>query len=315
MKKILITGGTGFIGSYLVREFINDHQVVCLVRPGTKNLDRLKGLDIQYIEHDIKNSCISLLDQLKDVEMILHAGANPSSASSIENPLECVQDNVVGTLNLLELSRRLNLKRFVYYSSAEIFGPIPIGHDSRENDAYNSNSPYAASKAGGEELCLAYSNTFKIPVSVIHLNNTFGPRCQSARLPVIIIKKLLNDEVLDIHAGANGEVGGRRWMFAGDVASHTRFLLSNQENKCEKWNSAGLSFIDNLSFAKMIAKAMNKELKYNLVSVDRPGHDLCFSVDPSKFSNLGWVPERTTEERLAETVEWYLDNKEWLTRE
>jgi dTDP-glucose 4,6-dehydratase len=119
------------------------------------------------------------------------------------------------------------VERFVYYSSAEVFGPISIGQDSQPNDAYNSNSPYAAGKAAGEELCLAYANSFNVPASIIHINNTFGPRCQSNRLPVIIVRKLLNNETLDIHVGPSELIGGRRWFYAGDVASHTRFILKH----------------------------------------------------------------------------------------
>lgn len=316
MKKILITGGTGFIGHYLVKEFLSDYKVVCLVRPGTTNLDRLTDVidNLEIIEHDIKESCLPILDKLQGVEVILHAGANPSAADSIHNPINSVMDNVIGTLNLLELSRKLPLKRFVYYSSGEVYGPIPIGQDSTDLDPHNSNSPYAASKAAGEELCLAYASSFNVPVSIIHINNTFGPRCQANRLPVIIINKLLNNETLDIHVGPSGVVGGRRWFYAGDVASHTRFILEHQTSTREKWSSAGPTFIDNLSFAKTIAKIMNIELKYNLIPVDRPGHDLCFSINPEKLYKLGWVESKSVEERLTETIDWYLNNKEWLKR-
>jgi dTDP-glucose 4,6-dehydratase len=223
-------------------------------------------------------------------------------------------DNVLGTLNLLEHARHIGVERFVYYSSAEVFGPISIGQDSQPNDAYNSNSPYAAGKAAGEELCLAYANSFNVPASIIHINNTFGPRCQSNRLPVIIIRKLLNNETLDIHVGPSQLIGGRRWFYAGDVASHTRFILETQSARCEKWNSAGNKFINNLEFAQHIAQIMGRELQYSLVPVDRPGHDLCFSVDPGKLYKLGWQAPVSFEQRLTQTVEWYINNPEWLTR-
>jgi dTDP-glucose 4,6-dehydratase len=223
-------------------------------------------------------------------------------------------DNVLGTLNLLEYARHNKVERLVYYSSAEVFGPISIGRDSQATDAYNSNSPYAAGKAAGEELCLAYANSFNVPASIIHINNTFGPRCQSNRLPVIIVRKLINNETLDIHVGPSELIGGRRWFYAGDVASHTRFILQTQSERCEKWNSAGPKFINNLEFAQTIARLMNRELSYQLIPVDRPGHDLCFSVDPGKLYDLGWQAPKSFEERLAETVNWFLVNPDWLTR-
>jgi dTDP-glucose 4,6-dehydratase len=313
MKKMLVTGGTGFIGHYLVQEFINDYELICLVRPGSKNLTRLEEyLDkIKIIEHDIKYPLDSIVDQLLDVEVILHAGGNPSAADSLNDPIMSVNDNVLGTAHLLELSRKLNLTRFVYYSSSEVFGPVPIGVDSNENDAYNSNSPYAATKAAGEELCVAYSKSFNIPVSIFHINNTFGLKSQSNRLPVIIIKKVLNDEELDIHVG-NNVIGGRRWFYAGDVASHTRFVLENQTQSCNKWNSAGASFINNLDLALLISNIIGKELKYKLIPVDRPGHDLCFSINPKKLYDLGWKEPKPFLTRLEETVQWYLKNQHWL---
>lgn len=312
MKKVLITGGTGFIGHNLVKEFLKDHKVVCLVRPGSKNLDRLLDVynKVEFVNHDIRQP----LSNIQDVDIILHAGANPSAADSINDPVGAVTDNVIGTLNLLEFARRSKVEKFVYYSSGEVFGPIPIGQDSNENDAYNSNSPYAASKAGGEELCVAYSRSFNVPVSIIHINNTFGPMCQSNRFPVIAIRKILNNEPISIHVGPGGIVGGRRWFHAEDVALHTRFILNNQIDICEKWNSAGSKFISNSDLASLIASIMNKDVVIEFVPVDRPGHDLCFSVDPSKLYKLGWSEPLSIEERLKQTIDWYADNPEWLNR-
>jgi len=312
MKTALITGANGFIGHYLVEEFLKDHCVICVVRPGSTNMSRLEGFvnDIEIIEHDIKNPC----SNLPKADIILHAGANPSAAASLNNPTASIMDNVLGTLHLLEHARHTGVDRFVYYSSGEVYGPVPIGQDSQTTDAYNSNSPYAAGKAAGEELCLAYANSFDVPVSIIHINNTFGPRCQSNRLPVIIIRKLLNNETLDIHVGPSELIGGRRWFYAGDVASHTRFILKTQLTHCEKWNSAGDKFIDNLEFAQQIAQIMGRELSYRLVPVDRPGHDLCFSVDPGQLYTLGWQAPNSYVERLTQTVNWYHNNPKWLVR-
>jgi dTDP-glucose 4,6-dehydratase len=315
MKKVLITGGAGFIGHYLVKEFLKDHTVVCIIRPGSKNLDRLVEVKdkIEIIYHDIKNSYDSIVDQLKDVKVILHAGANPSSESSILDPVSVVMDNVVGTIHLLELSRKLDIERFVYFGAGESFGPIKPGTDSGENDAYNSVSPYAASKAGGEELCISYAHTFGIPVSVIHLTNTFGQRSQSKRFPVIAIKKILDDDTLELHIDENNLIGGRRWIHAEDVALHTRFLLNNQKHLYEKWNTTGNKFISNLEFAENIASILRKKLKYKLVPIQRQGHNTYFSMTPEKFYRLGWKEDINIYDRLTETVNWYKENTKWLT--
>lgn len=310
--KVLITGATGFLGHYLVQEFCSDHHVIALVRPGTKNLDRLHSVagNFTVLQHDIQDP----ITDIHNLDLILHAGANPSATDSIENPENAVRDNVLGTLNLLQLARTNQVKKFVYYSSGEVFGPIPVGSDSQADDAYRSASPYAASKAAGEELCMSYASSFNIPMSIIHINNTFGPRCQANRLPVIIMKKLLAGEPLTIHAGADGVVSGRRWFYAGDVASHTKFILEHQTAHCEKWNSAGERFIDNLSFARDIAQILDTPLNYNLETIKNANHNLCFSVDPVKLYERGWQAPRSYQQRLTETVHWYLDNPEWLTR-
>lgn len=315
MKTVLITGSTGFIGKYLVDEFLKDHKVICLIRPLSKNLDRIKNVidKVEIVYHDIKDS-FDTYERFKDVDIILHAGANPSAADSISNPTESVKDNVIGTVNLLELARKINVSKFVYFSSGEVFGPIEIGKDSKETDPYNSNSPYAAGKAAGEELCVAYSKSFEIPVSIIHINNTFGPMCQANRFPVIVIRKILQNEPISIHVGPGGVVGGRRWFHAQDVALHTRFIVNNQTSLCEKWNSAGSKFVSNSDLATMIAKIMDKNLTIDFVPVDRPGHDLCFSVDPSKLYDRGWTEPLSIEQRLKETIEWYTANPEWLSR-
>lgn len=310
---MLITGGTGFIGHFLVKEFLKDYEVVCLVRPGTKNLVRISNLNsVKILEHDIRQP----LDEglLKDVKVILHAGGNPSSEASVKDPLSVILDNVVGTANMLDLARKLNLDRFVYYGAAESFGPIAPGTNSYENDAYNSISPYAASKAGGEELCVAYSKTFDIPVSIIHIANTFGEMSQCNRLPVVAIKNILNDNPITFYVDNNGSFGGRRWFHAEDVSQHTRFILTHQRTICEKWNSAGPKFINNFDFVTTISNILDKKFNYKVKKIDRAGHDTYFSISPDKLYDLGWKPQFTLEERLNQTINWYTNNPEWMER-
>lgn len=316
MKTILITGGTGFIGHFLITEFLKDHKIICVVRPGTKNLIRLKSVldKITVIEYDITQSLNNLLPRLKNVDIILHAGGNPSAEDSIKNPPSVVYDNVMGTTHLLEVARKLNVERFFYYSAGELFGPIAPNTDSKETDPYNSVSPYAASKAAGEEICYAYSNTFNVPVSITHITNTFGQMSQSNRFPVIAIKKFLAGEPLDIHVGPGRLISGRRWLHAANVAQHTRFILGNQTNKFEKWNSAGAVFLTNRQFAEMIASVMKVRPEFNYVPVDRPGHETYFSLDPSKIYQKGWIESISMLDRIIETVKWYKSNPEWLTR-
>jgi dTDP-glucose 4,6-dehydratase len=315
MDKVLITGANGFIGHYLVDEFIKDHEVICLLRPNTKNLSRLDPyIDrIKIVYHDIQEPLLGKIKDFSDVKLILHAAGNPGSIESLMNPLSAIKDNVIGTTNLLDLARNLSLKRFFYYSAGEVFGPVDVNTDSLETDHYNSVSPYAASKASGEEICIAYSKTFGVPISITHITNTFGPRSQSNRFPVIAIKRILEDIELVIHRGPDGSISGRRWFHAQDVANHTRLILDTQKTICEKWNSSGLEYYSNLDFAKLIALSLNKELKYRFEENVRTGNEPRYSPSPLKLVRHGWYEPLNMFQRIQETVQWYQQNPEWLT--
>lgn len=268
---------------------------------------RIADLPVEVWQHDIRDH----FDQVNDFDVILHAGGNPSAATSLTDPLGSVMDNVMGTARLLEYARK-NTSRVVYYSSGEVFGPKPLGVESLPDDAYRSASPYAATKAGGEELCVAYSRSYGIPVSIFHINNTFGERIQADRFPAVVMRRVLADEPLVIHTGPTGEIGGRRWFHAEDVARHTEHVLDCQTTICEKWNTAGLAFINNLSFAKMIAESMGMPLDYRLEKTDRPGHDVSYNVDPTKLYDKGYREAYNTKQRVDQMVQWTLQNKEWL---
>lgn len=314
MKKVLITGANGFIGQYLVEEFLKDYKVYCLLRPGTTNLKRLEPFKdkIQIIFHDIREPAEYLAEKLKNINIILHAAGNPSAEDSINDPLKVIYDNVIGTTNLLNLSRKLNLDRFVYYAAGETFGPVAPNVDSLETDPYNSVSPYAASKAAGEEICVSYFHTFRIPVSIIHITNTFGEKLQSNRFPVIAIKKILNNEILKIHIGNNGLISGRRWLHAQEVALQTRFILNHQKTQCEKWNSAGIRFLTNLEFASLISSSLDTTLNYEFVKNNKVGNEPIFSLSPSKLITQGWTESINIEDRIKSVVNWYRNNPNWL---
>lgn len=322
MKKMLITGAAGFIGHHLVQEFINDYKIICLVRPSTKSLERLYPWydKITIIDHDIRNKIniekFSAL--LSDVDVILHAGGNPSSASSLNEPASIVYHNVVGTVNLLEYARAINVSNFVYYGAAESYGPrkVGIGNPAFESDEYKCMTPYGASKASGAEFCAAYSRSFGLPVSVVNIANTFGERSQTNRLPVTIIRNILNKQKTKF-ATHNLMAGGRNWFHAADVALHTRFIIENQKTTFEKWNSAGSVYRANFILAKDIAKIMGEELLYEFEETTLAGDQanmLFNSISPKKLYDAGYKDKYTYTERLQQTIEWYKMNPLWLER-
>lgn len=315
MSKILITGASGFLGHYLVEEFTKDHDVICMLRPNSKNLIRLKPFTnkIKIIYHDIQEPANHLISELKDVSVVLHAAGNPSSEDSTKNPVSSIKENILGTTHILDLCKGLNLKRFFFYSAGEVYGPVSNGYDSTEDDKYNILTMYAGAKAAADDICIAYHHTFNIPISIIHVSNTFGRRSQINRFPVIVINKLLNKEPIQIHKGIDNSIGGRRWFHAQDVAKHTRLILSMQKTNCEKWNSAGLNYYSNIEFAQMIADAMNVSLEYELIENNRIGHAPRFSCNPAKLIKHGWREPLNIQQRIKGTVDWYLENPNWLS--
>lgn len=315
MSKILITGGTGFIGHYLVNEFIKDNDVICLVRPRSPNMIRLEDIKdkIKFYQHDIKIP-IPEHEIFDDVDTILHAAGNPSSEFSFSNPYESVLENIVGTCNILELAKKKEIKNFVYYGAAESYGPVKQFESSKETDPYNSVSTYGATKAAGSELCIAYSNNYGIKVSILNIANTFGKMSQINRLPVVVMKNLFNNEPTTILQGTNNSTGGRRWFHAEDVALQTRYIINNQKKINDRWNCAGKEFVNNIDFATMIANAFGKKLDFVYKQAERVGHESFMSISPQKLHEAGWQETYTLKERIQQTVDWYKNNPYWLER-
>jgi len=340
-KRVLVTGGAGFIAHHLIARIIRttDWNVVCLDRLDfSGNLNRLadimqdfSALDKQRIEivyHDLKaelNPQIS--EALGDVNIVLHLAAGSHVDRSIEFPMEFVMDNVVGTVNLLQYARTLkNLERFVYFSTDEVFGPAPKGVRFAERDRYNATNPYSASKAGGEEMCVAFENTYKLPIVITHTMNVFGERQHPEKFIPMCIKRIRDGELIGIHANAEmTEAGSRHWIHAADVADGLMFILGLNVNglerdfggaKCPKFNLVGPEEVDNLALAQMIADAVGKPLNYKMVDFhsQRPGHDLRYAMSGDYVKQLGWEPKLKLSERIKEMVEWTLANERWLSK-
>jgi dTDP-glucose 4,6-dehydratase len=256
-----------------------------------------------------------LCTMLGKPDTVLHIGAGSHVDRSIEDPLSFVMDNVVGTCNILNYARRLNnLKNFVYFSTDEVFGPAPEGVNYKEWDRYQSGNPYSATKAGGEELCLAFENTYKMPIMVSHCMNIFGERQHPEKFIPSCIRKIQRGEKIIIHANSSlTKAGSRFYIHAQNVCSGVDFILKNGKTG-DKYNIVGEKEIDNLSLAQMIAKIMDKPLNYELVDFhsSRPGHDLRYALDGTKLMEMGWVLPANLEQSMANVVDWSLKNPEWI---
>lgn len=339
-KTILITGGAGFIAHHVIQKVLTetDWNVVSLDRLDfSGNLNRLHetvtSLDpkdqkrCKVVFHDLKADLNpQIRSAIGKVDYIAHLAAGSHVDRSIDNPLEFVMDNVVGTCNILNFARSVdNLKRFVYFSTDEVFGPAPVGTMFKEYDRYNSTNPYSASKAGGEELVVAFHNSYGLPAYITHTMNVFGERQHPEKYIPMCIRNVRDGKSITVHSSADKKtIGSRFYIHADDVADALLRLLQTSEYtlptpeggaiKCQKFNIVGMTEWNNLQLASKIAEIQGKPLHYELVDFhsSRPGHDLRYALDGTRMVDLiGWTP-KSIEERLEQTVRWTLENDRWL---
>ncbi len=341
MKNILITGGAGFISHHLIYYLIRktNWNIVSLDRLDySGNLNRLDSIlsklsnkdksRVKVVFHDLKSEINPWIKkEIGGVDIILHLAAGSHVDRSIDYPMEFVLDNVVGTANILDYAREINeskqLERFVYFSTDEVFGPAPKGIDYKENDRYNSTNPYSATKAGGEELAVAYENTYNLPVYITHTMNVFGERQHPEKFIPMCIKKIRDGESVTIHSDKTKKIpGSRHYIHAEDVAEAIYFILTNKIEdeidfggaKCPKFNIVGSEELNNLELAQIIASCQGKELNYEMVDFhsSRPGHDLRYSLSGEKMKKLGWEPSIKLTDRIKQVVDWSLNNQNWI---
>ena len=341
MKRVLITGGAGFIAHHLIFYLLNktNWEIVSIDRLDySGNLNRLNHImselseterqRLKIVFHDLKSEINPWIKkEIGNIDIILHLAAGSHVDRSIDYPMEFVLDNVVGTANILDFARNINdirgLERFIYFSTDEIFGPAPNGINYKENDRYNSTNPYSATKAGGEELAVAYENTYKLPVYITHTMNVFGERQHPEKFIPMCIKKIRDGETITVHSDKTKTIPGtRHYIHAEDVAEAIHFLLTKNIDveldyggaKCPKFNIVGTEEINNLDLAQIIADSQNKVLKHEMVDFhsSRPGHDLRYSLSGEKMKILGWTPSIKLTQRIKQVVEWSLKNENWI---
>lgn len=325
--NVLITGGAGFIGSHIIEHFIRktNWNIVCIdkLSYASKGWSRLKDSGVYYqprlkciswdLEHPLSEG---LIEELGDISIIIHMAAETHVDNSITNPISVISNNVMSTVHLLEYARKLtHLKYFQYFSTDEVFGPAPKGVSYTEEDRHNPTNPYSASKSAAEMICLSYHNTYKVPVIITNLMNVYGERQHVEKFIPLVIKKVLNDETINIHTEPDGVTpGSRYYIHARNVASAVLFLLEDRAVIGETYNITGEQEVDNLQLAKAIAEVIGKELKYNLINFhsSRPGHDTRYSLNGDKLRKMGWQPPVNFFDSLKNTVNWTIRNPQWL---
>ena len=229
--------------------------------------------------------------------------------------MEFVMDNVVGTCNILEYSRLhcKDLKLFLYFSTDEVFGAAPEGVVFNEDSRFRAGNPYAATKAAGEELCVAYENTYMMPIIITHTMNIYGPRQHPEKFIPLVINKVLKNESIEIHSNPDLTKASRRcYLHSKDACAAIMFLMNNHKVG-EKYNIVYEEESDNLDLAKSIAEIIGKPLKYKLIDPKktRPRHDFRYSLSGEKMKKMGWSPQVDLHSGLKQTVKWFLENREW----
>ena len=339
-KKILITGGAGFIGHQVIKEILlsTDWNIFVMDRLSyAGDLNRINEVinetgeetrsRVEFIYHDFKAELThNIMKKLEDINIIVHIGASSHVTRSVEDPSTFIQDNVVGTFNLLEAARKIKtLELFYYFSTDEVFGPSDEKAKFKEWDRYNSKNPYSATKAAGEELTIAYNNTYSIPSLISHCSNVYGKRQNPEKfIPNTINKMLKNEEIL-IHTDSNQNPGSRYYIYNDDLAKSIVYLIMNyslvkskafeiQKKSPPKINISGKSLISNLEVAEIISESLKKDFTYKLEDKDpeRPGHDIKYGLDTNLIEEIGGSFDIDFRNGIEQTVDWFIKNNNWL---
>jgi len=329
--KILITGGAGFIGSHVVRLFVNNYpnyniyNLDALTYAG--NLENLKDIEnkenYEFIKGDITNEVfISEIFSIYKFDAVIHLAAESHVDRSIEDPLAFVKTNVIGTMILLNAFKNtwkdhFDNKLFYHISTDEVYGTLGETGLFTETTSYDPNSPYSASKASSDHFVRAYGETYGMPYIITNCSNNYGQNQFPEKLIPLFINNIINNKALPVYGDGNYT---RDWLYVKDHAIAIDLVFHKGKN-AETYNIGGFNEWKNIDLVKLLCQQMDIELGHEngtsekLITYvkDRPGHDLRYAIDASKIKNeLGWKPSVTFEEGLNKTIKWYLTNDQWL---
>jgi dTDP-glucose 4,6-dehydratase len=330
MKKILITGGAGFIGSHVIRRMVTKHPDTHILNLDlltyAGNLENLKDVEkkdnYSFIHGDITDvPFVEKLFKEQKIDGVIHLAAESHVDRSIANPMAFISTNIVGTVNLLNACRNSwkdkKGKRFYHISTDEVYGSLGSEGLFTEDSAYDPRSPYSASKASSDHLVRAYFHTYGLPVVLSNCSNNYGPNQFPEKLIPLAIHNILHKKAIPIYG--KGE-NIRDWLYVEDhAAAIERIFFDGKEGRT--YNIGGLNEWTNIDLIRLLCRIMDEKLdrtpgsSEELITFvkDRAGHDLRYAIDSSRIEDeLNWKPSLTFEKGLSLTVDWYLANKEWM---
>ncbi len=330
-KTILVTGGAGFIGSHVIRQFVTNYPQYNIINLDkltyAGNLENLKDVEdcsnYKFVKGDIYDA--DFLDDLfnkHSIDGIIHLAAESHVDRSISDPNEFIKTNIMGTVNLLNAARKhwngnFEDKLFYHISTDEVYGSLGNEGYFTEDTPYDPRSPYSASKASSDHLVRAYHNTYNLPVVITNCSNNYGPNQFPEKLIPLFINNIRNNKELPVYG--KGE-NIRDWLYVVDHAKAID-LVYHKGRVGETYNIGGDNEWKNIDLIRELCELMDQKLNRKpgasseLITFvkDRAGHDKRYAIDCSKIKNeLGWTPEVSFEEGLSRTIDWYLSNDEWL---
>ena len=345
MKRVLLTGSSGFVGSHVLRHLLanSDWEIVCPVTFRNKGVpprivSAMDGLDSPAQSNRVHMMMLDLtapvdpisISRMGEIDYILNVASDSHVDRSISDPVPFVEHNVSLMLNMLELCRALCPRLFLQMSTDEVYGPAPADHRHKEWEPIIPSNPYSASKAAQEAIAISYWRTFGVPLVITNTMNIIGEMQDPEKMLPKSIRLLRAGEPVPVHCDTDGTPGSRFYLHARNLADAWLWLMLNEgklwelqtyvngDSRPTRFNVVGEREVDNIELVHMIARIIGTRPRYEKQSfhASRPGHDLRYALDGSKLANVGgvtgWTPPFPLELSLRRTVEWTLANPEWL---
>ncbi len=316
MTKILITGGAGFIGSNFVKYMLDkysDYEIINLdALTYCGNLENLKDIEnnenYTFVKGDIRDKNV-VDDLVSKVDYVINFAAESHVDRSITDPEIFIKSNVLGTQVLLNAAKEFGVEKYIQISTDEVYGTLGESGYFRETTPLQPNSPYSASKAGGDLITRAYFETFDLPINITRCSNNYGPYQFPEKLIPLMISNVLEDKKLPIYGDGKNI---RDWLHVYDHCSAIDLVL-HEGVLGEVYNIGGHNEKQNIQIVKLILETLGKDESLIEFVKDRLGHDRRYAIDADKIRNdLGWKPKYTFETGIKETIQWYLDNQDWM---